>query len=53
MVAVTVALTIFAGPLYDVCTRIGAALLEPVTLVQLEEQREVSTGVDDGEVVLP
>ena len=44
MVAITVALTIFAGPLYDVCTRIGAALLEPVTLVQLQEQHEVSTG---------
>lgn len=37
MVAVTVALTIFAGPLYDVCARIGAALLEPVTLVQIQQ----------------
>jgi len=50
MVAVTVALTIFAGPLYDVCTRIGAALLEPVTLVQLEQQHEDSTGGDGKEV---
>jgi len=47
MVALTVALTVFAGPLYDVCTRIGAALLEPVTLVQLEEQHQISTGGDD------
>lgn len=38
MVAVTVALTIFAGPLYDVCTRIGAALLEPVSVAQLEQE---------------
>ncbi|MET0812330.1 MAG: Na+/H+ antiporter subunit D, partial [Microbacterium sp.] len=38
MVAVTVALTVFAGPLYDVCARIGASLLEPVSLVQLEEE---------------
>ncbi|MDN3495042.1 Na+/H+ antiporter subunit D [Planococcus sp. APC 4015] len=36
MVAVTVALTIFAGPLYAVCERIGAALLQPVTISQLE-----------------
>ncbi|MDL9978082.1 Na+/H+ antiporter subunit D [Microbacterium candidum] len=38
MVAVTVALTIFAGPLYDVCNRIGASLLEPVSLVQLQKE---------------
>lgn len=38
MVAITVGLTVFAGPLYDVCARIGAALLEPVSVVQLEEQ---------------
>ncbi|MCR2762713.1 Na+/H+ antiporter subunit D [Microbacterium sp. zg.B48] len=38
MVAVTVALTIFAGPLYAVCTRIGAALLEPVSISQLEDE---------------
>ncbi|WP_396655962.1 Na+/H+ antiporter subunit D [Microbacterium sp.] len=35
MVAVTVALTIFAGPLYDVCARIGDGLLRPVHLEQL------------------
>lgn len=38
MVAVTLALTIFAGPLYALCDRIGAALLQPVSLVQLEEE---------------
>ncbi|MET0673705.1 MAG: Na+/H+ antiporter subunit D [Microbacterium pygmaeum] len=38
MVAVTVALTIFAGPLYDVCARIGASLLEPVSISQLEDE---------------
>ena len=37
MVGVTVALTVFAGPLYDLCARIGEALLEPVSLVQLDE----------------
>lgn len=37
MVAVTIALTVFAGPLYAVCDRIGAALLEPVSMTQLEE----------------
>ncbi|WP_243075978.1 Na+/H+ antiporter subunit D [Microbacterium sp. SS28] len=38
MVAVTVALTIFAGPLYDICERIGASLLEPVSLSQLQDE---------------
>ena len=38
MVGVTVALTVFAGPLYALCDRIGAALLEPVSLVQLEDE---------------
>ena len=38
MVAVTVALTVFAGPLYALCDRIGDALLQPVSLVQLEEE---------------
>lgn len=38
MVAVTVALTIFAGPLYEVCTRIGESLLQPVSVVQLEQE---------------
>jgi len=36
MVGVTLALTVFAGPLYALCDRIGAVLLEPVSLVQLE-----------------
>ena len=38
MVAVTVSLTLFAGPLYEVCTRIGASLLEPVSISQLEDE---------------
>jgi len=37
MVAVTLALTVFAGPLYDLCTSIGEALQQPITLVQLDE----------------
>jgi multicomponent Na+:H+ antiporter subunit D len=40
MVTVTLALTIFAGPLYALCDRIGAALLEPVSLTQLEDEVE-------------
>ena len=40
MVAVTVALTVFAGPLYDVCARIGESLLEPVRLVQIDQTPE-------------
>lgn len=35
MVAVTIALTVFAGPLYDLCARIGGGLLQPVHLEQL------------------
>ncbi|UWF77570.1 Na+/H+ antiporter subunit D [Microbacterium neungamense] len=38
MVSVTLALTVFAGPLYALCDRIGGALLQPVSLVQLEEE---------------
>lgn len=38
MVAVTIGLTIFAGPLYNICARVGDALLEPVSLTQLEEE---------------
>ncbi|MEZ3161868.1 Na+/H+ antiporter subunit D [Microbacterium sp. BWT-B31] len=38
MVAVTIALTLFAGPLFHLCARIGEALFERVTLVQLEEE---------------
>ncbi|MFG6402433.1 MULTISPECIES: Na+/H+ antiporter subunit D [unclassified Microbacterium] len=37
MVVVTVALTIFAGPLYEVCASIGNTLLEPVNVVQLQQ----------------
>jgi multicomponent Na+:H+ antiporter subunit D len=43
MVAITVALTVFAGPLYDICARIGGALLQPVSVVQLEEEHQQST----------
>ncbi|MFT4305919.1 MAG: Na+/H+ antiporter subunit D [Microbacterium sp.] len=38
MVAATVALTVFAGPLYDLCARIGTDLDQAVTLVQLESE---------------
>ncbi len=38
MVAITLALTFFAGPLYELCARIGDALQQPVTLVQLEQE---------------
>jgi len=38
MVAVAVSLTLFAGPLYDLCASIGEALQDPVTLVQLEQE---------------
>lgn len=38
MVTVTIALTVFAGPLYALCDRIGEALLHPVQLVQIEEE---------------
>jgi len=38
MVAVTVALTVFAGPLYEVCARIGESLLEPVSISQLQDE---------------
>ncbi|WP_309127203.1 Na+/H+ antiporter subunit D [Microbacterium sp.] len=38
MVAVTLALTVFAGPLYAICDRIGAGLLQPVSLVQIGEE---------------
>lgn len=42
MVAVSVGLTVFAGPLYDICERIGSALLEPISLVDLGEVEEES-----------
>ena len=35
MVAISVGLTVFAGPLYAMCDRIGQALLEPISLVEL------------------
>jgi multicomponent Na+:H+ antiporter subunit D len=38
MVAVTLALTVFAGPLYALCDRIGVGLLQPVTLQQIDEE---------------
>ena len=38
MVAVTVALTVFAGPLYEVCARIGESLLDPVSISQLQDE---------------
>jgi multicomponent Na+:H+ antiporter subunit D len=38
MVAVTLSLTVFAGPLYALCDRIGTGLLQPVTLVELDEE---------------
>jgi len=38
MVAVTVALTVFAGPLYDLCARIGTGISQPVHLQQLGEE---------------
>ena len=40
MVGVTLALTVFAGPLYALCDRIGEALLDPVSLIQLEDEVE-------------
>jgi multicomponent Na+:H+ antiporter subunit D len=38
MVAITVSLTIFAGPIFALCDQIGAALLQPVHLVQLDAE---------------
>jgi multicomponent Na+:H+ antiporter subunit D len=38
MVGVTLMLTVFAGPLYALCASIGESLLQPVNLVQLEEE---------------
>ena len=37
MVAVTVALTIFAGPLLEICLRAGEVLTHPVTITQIDE----------------
>ncbi|WP_417512209.1 Na+/H+ antiporter subunit D [Microbacterium sp.] len=38
MVGVTLMLTVFAGPLYELCASIGESLLQPVNLIQLEEE---------------
>ncbi|MRH28275.1 Na+/H+ antiporter subunit D [Microbacterium sp. SYP-A9085] len=38
MVAATIALTVFAGPLYDLCARIGTGISQPVHLQQLHEE---------------
>ena len=40
MVAVTVALTIFAGPLLEICMRAGEVLTQPVTITQVDEEAE-------------
>jgi multicomponent Na+:H+ antiporter subunit D len=48
MVGVTLALTVFAGPIFALCDEIGASLLQPVHLVQLDDTvgvtNEGSTG---------
>ncbi|QBR73027.1 Na+/H+ antiporter subunit D [Microbacterium sediminis] len=41
MVALSVGLTVFAGPLYEICDRIGQSLLQPISLVELD-------GVEEG-----
>jgi multicomponent Na+:H+ antiporter subunit D len=38
MVAVTLALTVFAGPLLDMCLRAGVTITDGVSLVQVREQ---------------
>ncbi len=38
MVAVTLALTIFAGPLLEICMRAGEVLTHPVTITQIDEE---------------
>ncbi len=38
MVAVTLALTVFAGPIYALCANIGESLMQPVSLVEIEEE---------------
>lgn len=40
MVGATLLLTVAAGPLYAACERIGAALLQPVLLVQVDHEVE-------------
>ena len=38
MVAVTLALTVFAGPIYALCAQIGERLPQPVTLGEIEQE---------------
>ena len=38
MVAVTLALTVFAGPLLDLCLRAGERITDGITLVQLQSE---------------
>jgi multicomponent Na+:H+ antiporter subunit D len=33
---------VFAGPLYEVCERVGEALLQPISLVQLEDVEQTT-----------
>jgi len=40
MVAVTVALTVFAGPLYAICARAGDQILSVVTLTDVQEEAD-------------
>ncbi len=40
MVGITVALTVFAGPLYTLCERIGDALLQPVSISQIQQEAD-------------
>ncbi|SIT85431.1 Na+/H+ antiporter subunit D [Microbacterium sp. RU33B] len=40
MVGMTVALTVFAGPLYTLCERIGDALLQPVSISQIQQEAD-------------
>ena len=48
MVAVTLALTVFAGPIFGVCERIGSTLLQPVHLAMLETDGGQSGGDGSG-----
>ena len=40
MVAATLALTVFAGPLMDLCMRAGESIEQGVSLVQLQEEAQ-------------
>ena len=37
MVVITITLTLAAGPLYELCQRIGPALLQPISVSQVQE----------------